>query len=115
MIDFLRGSGAEGAMTFSRKELDRFIAFLGEARALMNDPQGAPDLAKLALRVSLDPRWWVALNKEEDATVFTVEHAELGPLRFTVPRIELAKLVSALTIHLEKMQGAMSGAGGVGE
>jgi hypothetical protein len=79
-------------------ELDRLISELGTARSKMVEGQPAPDFESEDVTISTvaNARWYIQASPPA-GILLAFYHPKFGPVGFTLPREEIARIVSFLT------------------
>jgi len=88
-------------------ELDQLIRALGEARRRMAEGQPPPEPEDWAINTVANTRWCLQAAPPEGA-LLAFYHLSFGPVGLTLPRDEIAKIVSFLTARFI-LQPAASG------
>ncbi|WP_157934168.1 hypothetical protein [Microvirga ossetica] len=79
-------------------ELDKLIGELGNARSQMVSGQPQPDLEREGVTISTaaNAKWYLKAFPPTGA-LFAFDHPKFGPVGLTLPREQIAKIVSFLT------------------
>lgn len=80
-------------------ELDRLISELGTARSKMVEGQPPPDFEELSISTAANTKWYIRAYPPSGA-LLAFYHPKFGPVGFTLPRDQIAEIVSFLTKRL---------------
>jgi hypothetical protein len=85
-------------LVLALEELDRLISELGTARSKMVEGQPAPDFESEEVSISTvaNTKWHIRAYPPTGA-LLAFYHPKFGPVGFTLPREEIARIVSFLT------------------
>jgi len=91
--------GPSAPVTLNLEQLTKVISLLGQARMQMLEGQRIEPLGGTRVTTITDPMWYVQVAKI-DGSLIAFNHPAYGPVAFTLPREDVAKIVGILTNHL---------------
>jgi hypothetical protein len=79
-------------------ELDRLISELGDARSLMVEDHPSPDFEsdEVTISTAANTKWYIRAYPPAGA-LLAFNHPKFGPVGFTLPNDQIARIVSFLT------------------
>ena len=102
--------GPSAPVSLDLEQLTKVINLLGQARMQMLEGQRIEPLDGKTVETITNPMWYIQVAKI-DGSLLAFNHSAYGPIAFTIPRDEVAKIVGLLTNHLalpESQQGKPS-------